>query len=129
MELTDRDLELIKRVLKFAQLQFPIEDAIGNRLYPTQATKLLATDLEERLDQAGVEDAPGLFTPFDPLELKDKIITARYLGNGYEHTLKGKVSDVYENDDETWTLEFGAIKFDYMNREELQTNHYVELEQ
>jgi hypothetical protein len=69
-----------------------------------------------------------LFTPFDPYDVRDKIATARYQDpDGYEHNIKGLITGVEQNEDETWTLRFGRTEFVYADRSEVQKNVFVDL--
>ncbi len=72
---SDTELQLIQRVLFFAEGDLPISDRKGNTLYPTQSTIKLTRSLLARIEAAGIEVASGLFTPFDPNSLKDRITT------------------------------------------------------
>lgn len=125
---TDEDLGLIRRVLTFADAQVPIEDQLGGKIYPTEETRRHAVELESKLEAAGITVSSGLYTAFDPFEVRDRVATARYVDpDGYEHNVKGLVTGVEQLEDGTWELRLGKTKFYYTDPANFKANIYVEL--
>jgi hypothetical protein len=133
--LTDEELGLFKRVLSFATHNIPIQDALGNRIFPTAETRRLALDLENRLEEAGVPTPGGLFSAYDPLALAGKKATIRYYAeNNVEYNVNGVVSEVLVDESDPLEPAYTVVMADgshyqYKNREDLQANSRVELEQ
>lgn len=137
------ELGLLKRVLSFATNDVPITDLMGNRLFPTVETRKMALDLENRLEEAGVATPGTLFSPYDPLVLEGKIATVRWFSDdAVEYNVRGKVKSVEEVADKAGEASDGQWNpisyrvifadggtFFFKDRDELQKNSRVELEQ
>lgn len=135
IEMTDEELGLVKRVLAFASQDVPITDFLGNKIFPTYATRTLAAALEEKLAAAGIATPAQLYTAYDPHALVNQIATVRWFNNeGVEYNVHGRVVDVHEaheadeNGNKGYTVLFaGGDDFHFKSRDELQQNSRVEL--
>lgn len=123
------DLGLIRRVLDFAVAQIGISDALGNKIYPKTETRRRALQLIDSLEADGIVVPAGLYTPFDPYDIQDKIATARWFDEDkYEHSIKGLITGVSQDPDtERWEIRFGKTVYDYADRAAVNDNVFVDL--
>ena len=125
-EFNTEELQLIKRVLGFATSSVPISDNAGNKIYPTLSTQDKAEELLRRLDQAGVEDAKGLYTTFDPeTDMKDKIALVWHEKDDYVTQVKGPVTAVLGSDEEGWSVAMGDTVLGPFTREDLKASSQI----
>ena len=130
IQFTLEELQLIRRVLGFADGGLPIKDNQGNSIYPTVATQEMAADLIERLHADGVSQAAGLYTTFNPeADLKGKrVLIWQERSDGYAYQIRGPVSAVLGSDSEGWSVAMGDIVLGPFTREELKASCQIELD-
>lgn len=125
-EFNTEELQLIKRVIGFATSPVPIEDNAGNKIFPTLATQKLANEILDRLEEDGVKNAPGLYTPFDPEnDFKDKVALIWHEKDGYVHQVKGPVTAVLGSDEEGWSVAMGDTVLGPFERNELKASSQI----